>query len=287
MNLAMRTLRYKTKFSHIYLGIIITLMYVPILLVIIYSFNQSKISSIWAGFSFKWYKELFRDQELLDATINSLILATVSSVSAATIGTLAAIGMPKTKLVGKNMIEHISMLPIMIPEIILGMVFLTFYSLLKLPFGMITLAIAHTSFCIPYIYMLVKARLIGLDKSYVEAAKDLGATEWNVFFDITLPLIMPAILSGMLLSFAMSLDDVVISVFVTGVGTNTLPLKIYTQLKTGVTPKINALCTLMFGATLFVILLASQLGRKDQKTYIRRKNHEQNLESHFSISSVD
>ncbi|MGB4392588.1 MAG: ABC transporter permease, partial [Bacillota bacterium] len=230
---------------NIYMGIMIVLMYVPILLVIIYSFNESKISSVWAGFSLKWYEELFRDRSMLEATINSLILATVSSFLAAIIGTLAAVGMPKAKLITKGIIEYISTLPIMIPEIILGMVFLAFFTLLRLPFGMVTLTIAHTSFCIPYIYMLVKARLVGIPKSYAEAARDLGATEWNVFFDITLPLIMPAIVSGMLLSFAMSLDDVVISVFVTGVTTNTLPLKIYTQLKTGVTPKTNALCTLM------------------------------------------
>ena len=149
----------------------------------------------------------------------------------------------------------------MIPEIILGMVFMAFFSLLGLPFGMTTLILAHTAFCIPYVYMLVKARLVGMDKSLVEAALDLGASPLRVFFDITLPLLLPAIVSGMLLAFAMSIDDVIISVFVTGVNTNTLPLKIYTQLKTGVTPKINALCTLMFAATLLLCGLAAFLGR--------------------------
>jgi len=135
---------------------------------------------------------------------------------------------------------------------------------------MITLTVAHTSFCIPYIYMLVKARLVGIDKSYAEAAKDLGANEWNVFWDITLPLILPAIASGVLLSFAMSLDDVVISVFVTGVNTNTLPIRIYTQLKTGVTPKVNALSTLMFAATLLIIMLSTWFGRKTTLSVKRR-----------------
>ena len=255
-------MKNRTKIPNIYLGLVLFIMYIPILLVVIYSFNQSKISSVWSGFSLKWYKELFRDKDLLEALINSLVLATVSSLSASVIATLAAVGMPKARLPGKGVIEYVSTLPIMIPEIILGMVFLVFFTLLRLPFGMVTLAIAHTSFCIPYIYMLVKARLVGIDKSYAEAAKDLGANEWNVFFDITLPLILPAIISGMLLSFAMSLDDVVISVFVTGVHTNTLPLKIYTQLKTGVTPKINALCTLMFGATLLVLLMASWVSKR-------------------------
>lgn len=264
-------MKNRTKLPNIYLGFILVVMYIPILLVIVYSFNQSKISSVWNGFSLKWYMELFKDKDLLQAMVNSLVLATLSSLSAAVIGTLAAVGMPKVRWRSKTVIEYISTLPIMIPEIILGMVFLVFFSLVGLPLGMTTLAIAHTSFCIPYVYMLVKARLVGIDKSYAEAAKDLGASEWNVFFDITLPLILPAITSGVLLAFAMSLDDVVISIFVTGVNTNTLPIKIYTQLKTGVTPKINALCTLMFGATLLMIFLSAWFGKKTAQRTQRRK----------------
>ena len=263
-------MKKKSRFPGIYLGVILVIMYIPILLVIIYSFNESRISSVWDGFSFRWYRDLFRDKDLLDALANSLVLATISSVSAAVIGTLAAVGMPRVKLKGKGAIEYISTLPIMIPEIILGMVFLVYFSLIRLPFGMTTLAVAHTSFCIPYVYMLVKARLVGIDKSFAEAAKDLGASEWNVFFDITMPLILPAIASGVLLSFAMSLDDVVISIFVTGVNTNTLPIKIYTQLKTGVTPKINALCTLMFAATLLVISLSTWFGKRNTLSMKRR-----------------
>ena len=140
-----------------------------------------------------------------------------------------------------------------------------FFSLLGLPFGMTTLVIAHTAFSIPYVFMLVKARLVGMDQSLLEAAQDLGAAPARVFFDITLPLVAPAIASGMLLAFAMSMDDVIISVFVTGVGTNTLPVKIYSQLKTGVTPEINALCTLLFVATLLLCGLAALLGRAPKK----------------------
>ena len=256
-------MKNRTKLPNVYLGVILALVYLPILLVMIYSFNESKVSSVWGGLSLKWYGELFRDRALLEAMVNSLILALLSSLSAAVIGTLAAVGMPRVTLRGKALMEYISTLPIMIPEIILGMVFLAFFSLLGLPFGMTTLVIAHTSFCIPYVYMLVKARLVGLDKSLREAARDLGAGEARVFLDITLPLILPSIISGMLLSFAMSLDDVVISIFVTGVNTNTLPIKIYTQLKTGVSPKINALCTLMFGVTLLIGGLSAFLGRRE------------------------
>jgi spermidine/putrescine transport system permease protein len=268
-------MRKKSKIPGLYLGFMLAIMYIPILLVIIYSFNESRISSVWGGWSLRWYRDLFRDRDIMEATTNSLILASVSSLSAAVIGTLAAVGMPKVNLRSKGIIEYLSTLPIMIPEIILGMVFLVYFSLIRLPFGMVTLAVAHTSFCIPYVYMLVKARLVGIDKSYAEAAKDLWATEWNVFWDITLPLILPAITSGVLLAFAMSLDDVVISVFVTGVNVNTLPLKIYTQLKTGVTPKINALCTLMFICTVLIVLLAAWFARKNVRRIERRINSEE------------
>jgi spermidine/putrescine transport system permease protein len=126
---------------------------------------------------------------------------------------------------------------------------------------MVTLVIAHTCFCIPYVYMVVKARLAGLDKSYVEAAKDLGAGDWRAFFDITLPLILPAVVSGMLIAFAMSFDDVIVSVFVTGPNTNTLPIRIFSQIKTGVTPKTNALCTLLFVATIVLCLISAAVGK--------------------------
>ena len=255
-------MKNRTKLPNIYLAVIFVLMYLPILLVIIYSFNQSKISSVWDGFSLKWYRELFADKSMFTALINSIILAFSSSVLAAIIGTLGAIGMSKTNFKANGIIGYISTLPIMIPEIILGMVFLVFFSLIGIPFGMTSLILAHTTFCVPYVFMLVKARLVGLDKSYVEAARDLGANEIRAFKDITIPLISPAILSGMLLSFAMSFDDVIISIFVTGASTNTLPIKIYTQLKTGVSPKINALCTLMFIATVLIVVLSNIISKK-------------------------
>ena len=170
--------------------------------------------------------------------------------------------MAKIKSKTKAPMEYLSTLPIMIPEIILGMVFLTFFHLLNLPNGMVTLVIAHTAFCIPYIYMMVKARLVGMEKSLEEAAKDLGATPIRTFFDITLPLILPAVASGCLLAFAMSWDDVIISIFVTGPKVTTLPIKIYTQMKTGVTPEINALCTFMLGVTVLVLILAGLIRKK-------------------------
>ena len=258
-------MKKRSFFPSFYLILVTVIMYLPILFVMIYSVNLSKLSSVWTGFSLKWYRDLFRDRNVGTALVNSLILGGVSSLAAAVIGTLGAIGTARTPFRGKGAMEYIATLPMMTPEIILGMIFLAFFSLLGLPFGMGTLILAHTAFCIPYIFMQVKARLSGMDKSCEEAARDLGAGRARVFFDITLPLIMPGIVSGMLLSFAMSFDDVVISIFVTGVSVNTLPILIYTQLKTGVTPKVNALCTLMFLATLLIVVLSALIGRLGNK----------------------
>lgn len=259
-------LKRKSKLPAIYLTLILVLMYLPILLIVFYSFNENKLSSTWGGFSLKWYGELFRDKEIFKALINSLVLASLSSLAAGVIGTLGAVGLPKSGFRSKGAIEYVATLPIMIPEIILAMVFMAFFSLLGLPFGMTTLVIAHTTFCVPYVYMLVKARLVGMDASLCEAAQDLGAGSMRAFFDITLPLISPAIASGMFLSFAMSLDDVIISLFVTGVNVNTLPIKIYTQVKTGLTPKVNALCTLMLAVTIIVVVLSTWIGHIKKPT---------------------
>lgn len=246
------------KWPYVYVGVITVLTYIPILLTVIYSFNESKISSVWGGFSLKWYGELFRDRDIREALINSLILAALSCVLAVFIGTSGALGMYRKKSKLNNSIAYLSTLPIMIPEIILGMVFLSVFSLMGLPFGMVTLVIAHTTFCVPYVFSMVKARLVGMDRSLEEAALDLGASPVRVFFDVTLPLIMPAILSGVMLAFAMSFDDVVISIFVTGPKVNTLPVKIYTKMKTGVTPEINALATLLL-VVITLLLTGSQL----------------------------
>ncbi|MDR2136461.1 MAG: ABC transporter permease [Treponema sp.] len=243
--------------AKIYISAVLALMYVPILLVIVYSFNRSRQSSQWGGFSLYWYGELFRDRALFEALLNSLILGVLSSFCAAVIGVLAASGMARAKLPGAKGVEALAVLPIITPEVVMGMVSLAFFAFLSIPFGMLTLLLAHTSMCIPYVFLLVKARLAGIDKSLLEAARDLGAGEWRAFRDITLPLVMPAVVSGLLISFAMSFDDVIVSVFVTGVNTNTLPVRIYTSLKVGVTPKINAMCTLLFALTALLSLCSA------------------------------
>lgn len=254
-------MKIKSKIPWIYIGIITALTYVPIVLTVVYSFNASKLTSVWDGFSLKWYEQLFRDSDMAEALINSLILAFSSCLMAVLIGTTGALGMRNSKKKANDVISYLSLLPLMTPEIILGMVYMAAFSFLQLPFGMLTLVIAHTTFCVPYVFMTVRARLAGMDQSVEEAARDLGASDFRVFWDITMPAILPAILSGTLLSFAMSFDDVVISIFVTGATVNTLPIKIYTRMKTGVTPEINALATVLLILTTIVILLSTILGR--------------------------
>lgn len=256
----------KKKWPFVYVGLITAVTYIPILLTVVYSFNASRISSVWGGFSLEWYGQLLRDRDIREALLNSLILAFLSCLCSAVIGTMGAVGMHRRKSRLNDAMAMFSMLPIMIPEIILGMVFLSVFSLMGLPFGMLTLVIAHTAFGIPYIYSMVSTRLAGMDKALEEAALDLGASPFRVFWDVTFPAILPGILSGVMLAFAMSFDDVVISIFVTGPAVNTLPVKIYTKLKTGVTPEINALAAVMLGVTLLLLAGAALAGKRKPKS---------------------
>ena len=255
----------------LFIGAVLIVMYIPIILVIVYSFNQSRLTSVWGGFTLAWYAELFRDRAMFEGLRNSLVLAVLASSLAAALGTLGASGTARVRaLTGfsggiHRSMEFLSILPIMMPEIIMGIIFLAFFSLLSLPSGMLTLVIAHTAFCAPYPYLLVRARLSGIDKSYVEAARIMGAGELRAFYDVTLPLMLPAVLSGMLISFAMSFDDVIVSSFVAGVNTNTLPLIIYSRLRTGVTPAVNAMCTLLFVLTIILCLSAAWLAMRGKK----------------------
>lgn len=257
-------MRRRSKIPEIYVTLLLILMYLPIAVVVVYSFNGTKLFS-WEGFTFSWYHKLLHNRNIITAFFNSLELAALSSLSASVLGTLGAVGIAGRHFRGRGTLENLSLIPIMVPEIILGMAYLAFFSFLRLPFGMLTLVLAHTTFCVPYIFINVKARLTGLDPAIDEAARDLGASVPRAFFDITLPLIAPSILSGALLAFAMSMDDVVISFFATGAQTSTLPLQIYSMLKMGVTPEINALCTLMLGAVFLVVAAGRLISARKEK----------------------
>lgn len=265
-------MKKKHNWSIVFLTIVLLLLYLPVVVVVAYSFNSSRDTNTWSGFSFTWYSQLFNDDNMISALQTSLILGVLSCVISAVIGSLGAVGMVQSKLKTKGIIESISIIPIMIPEIIFGMAFLAFFTFLNFPFGMLTLTIAHVSFCVPYIYILVRSRLVDIDPSIAEAARDLGAGRARVFLDITLPLIMPAVVSGMLLSFAMSMDDVVFSFFTNGPDTNTLPIAIYSQLKVGVSPEVNALSTLLLGSTFIIIAVSNLFSAKYKKNQLEGEN---------------
>lgn len=242
--------RRRSPWAPLYLTLVLVLMYLPIAVVVLYSFNAnaSRYPNEFTGFSLQYYRALFRDTKgLLAALKSSLILAACSCGISMVIGTLGAVGMSRRKFRGQGALETLALLPIMIPEIILGMAFLAVFTAVGLRFGMLTLILAHVTFCTPYIFIIVQGRLAGMDPSLVEASQDLGASPARTFREITLPLILPGVLSGVMLAFAMSLDDFVISFFVTGATTTTLPLKVYSSVKTGVSLQVNALCTLTLG----------------------------------------
>ena len=247
-----------SKAAVVFLAVITVLNYLPIILTVVYSFNKSKLSSVWEGFSLDWYKMLLRDGDIKKALLNSIILAFLACVLALIIGVSAALAMRGKKLFFDDFISNFASLPIMIPEIILGMVFMAIFSYMNLPFGFVTMTIAHASFCVPYVFLILRARLMGMDLSLEEAARDLGASEFETFRDVTLPYILPGIASGLLLSFAMSFDDVVISIFTTGPSVNTLAIKIYTKMKTGITPEINALATVILVITVLIIFISEK-----------------------------
>lgn len=253
-------------FSDVWLILVLAFLYLPIAMVVLFSFNQSKNGVLWTGFTTDWYRTLFENRAIIEALTNSLSVACLSCALSAVLGTLGAVGLARARFKGKGLIHNVAILPIMLPEIAVGLAFMTFFSLLGMPFGRLTLLIAHTTFCVPYVLLNVQARLQGLDPALEEAARDLGASPAGAFFTVTLPLILPAVLSGMLLAFAMSLDDMVISFFVTGPETTTLPVYIFGKLKTSVPPSINALCTIMLGVTLLAVSIARLLRRGESET---------------------
>lgn len=249
-----------------YLFVVLFLIYLPIFVVVAFSFNESSQNVFFTGFTLDWYKKLFGNRKILEALSNSLTISLWSCGLAAVIGTVGAVGLARSHFRTKGMLESVSSLPIMIPEIIIAMAFLTFFTLVGIPMGMMTLILSHTTFCIPYVLIIVRSRLVGLDKSYEEAARDLGASAARAFVTITVPLVMPAVASGVLLAFAMSLDDVIISMMVNGPETTTLPMYIYGQLRGSVKPDVNALCTIMLGATFLIVALSQLIKAKSARS---------------------
>jgi spermidine/putrescine transport system permease protein len=231
-------------------------LYVPLVIVIVYSFNDSRLNAEWVGFTLDWYDKLFHNEEMLTAAANSLFIALVASAVATVLGTMAGMAMYRYKT---RLLPVLVLTPIAIPEILMGVSLLIFFVMINFTLGIFSVALAHIAFCIGFVAIVVRARLSGMDESLTEAARDCGASPWQTFRYITLPLIMPGVIAGALMAFTLSIDDFVITFFTAGAGTVTLPLQIYSMIKIAVTPEVNAVSTLLMLLTLALIIIASRL----------------------------
>jgi spermidine/putrescine transport system permease protein len=231
-------------------------LYVPLLIVIVYSFNDSRLNAEWVGFTFGWYDKLFHNQDMLLAAGNSLLIGLTASAVATVLGTMAGMAMYRYR---PRLLSILVLAPIAIPEILMGVSLLIFFVLLNLTLGLVSVALAHIAFCIGFVAIVVRSRLAGMDESLTEAARDCGASPLNAFRYVTLPLIMPGVVAGALMAFTLSIDDFVITFFTAGAGTVTLPLQIYSMIKIAVTPEVNAVSTLLMLLTLALIIVASKL----------------------------
>ena len=248
--------KLKAVFSRIFCFAVYLFLFLPISVVIVNSFNAttSKPYLSWKGFTFNWYVKLFENNALLTSFGNTLIIAVVSTVLATAIGTLGAVGMYRYKFRGKGIIDGLLYIPVVIPEIVLGISLLTIFSAVNVPRGMLTLILAPVCFCVPFVVFNVRARLSGYDSSIEEASMDLGANRIRTFFEVTLPVLWPGITGGALLSFTLSIDDVIISYFVNG-QTKTYPLRVMESIKSGVAPDVNALSALILIGTILLAVI--------------------------------
>ena len=240
--------------SYLFIGFALLFFYLPILLMIIFSFNDSRSLSSWQGFSLRWYEQLFRDREIVEVVINTTVVALISTIVATVVGTLTAIGISKTGKVMREVVLNVNNLPILNPEIVTAIGFMLLFSSLGLKKGFLTMLIAHIAFCIPYVILSVLPKLRSLDDNIAEAALDLGASSWQAMMKVIVPQIMPGIVSGALIAFTMSFDDFVISYFVTGNGFKNISMLVYTMSKR-INPTINASSSILVLIITIVMIL--------------------------------
>jgi spermidine/putrescine transport system permease protein len=234
-------------------------LYLPIVILIAFSFERSRLAVRWTGFTLDWYAVLFKDASLAHALLNSLLVAFVAVTVSGFMGTLSAVGLSRYRFNGAGVYRGVVLLPIIIPEIATAVSALMLFVAIGLPLSLATVIVSHIVFCVAYVTLTVMGRLEGLDPSLEEAAQDLGASPVMAFIKVTLPLILPGITAGCLLAFVLSLDDFVITQFTAGVGSTTLPLRIFSLVKFGVSPEINALSTLMIIVTVGISLIAEKI----------------------------
>lgn len=248
-------------------------LYLPIVLLVIFSFNESRLVTVWSGFSTKWYVALFSNQGLIDAAWVTARVAFISASIATVLGTLAALALTRyTRFRGRVLFTGMVFAPLVMPEVITGLSLLLLFVAIGFDRGFMTVTLAHITFSMCFVAVVVQSRLLSFDRSLEEAAMDLGAPPVRTFFQITLPMIIPAIVSGWMLAFTLSLDDLVIASFTSGPGATTLPMKIYSQVRLGVTPEINAACTLLIGVVTAGVIAASLVNKRRE---VQRRRDEQ------------
>lgn len=258
----------KTRFlSGFYLILVYTFLFIPIVAVIIGSINTNSYNTSFDGFTLDWYTKMLENGSLMDGLKNTILLAVISTLLSIVIGTLVAFGMYRYKFRGKGLLDAMLYIPIVIPEIVLGISLMVLFSMLNMNSGMLTLVIAHTTFCIPYVVFNVRASIAGFDPSLEEASMDLGRNRIGTFFHITMPLILPGITSGAFMAFTLSIDDVIISYFTSGPSSQTLPIIVYNMTRKKLTPDVYALSTII----IVVVLLASIVSQMNFKKIFVKK----------------
>jgi spermidine/putrescine transport system permease protein len=249
----------KGRVLALHTALVYLFLYAPIAILILFSFNSARQTAVWEGLTLDWYRSLLTNDVLLGAVRNSLVVAVATTVIASVLGTLAALALARHTFAGAGFTRYLLYLPVIIPEIVVGAALVTFFGVAGMHLSLVTVVIAHVTFSVSYVAIVVRARLQGLDPSLEEAARDLGAPPLAAFFRVTLPLILPGVVAGALLVFTVSIDDYVITSFVAGVGATTLPLQIYSMLKVGVTPEVNAVSTLLLVGTGVLVAVAQRL----------------------------
>lgn len=251
--------------KRVYATLIYVFLYAPILILIIFSFNESKSRGSFTGFTLKWYKELFRDRQIMQAMYYTLLVAFITSVVSTILGTFAAIGIHNMKKTPKKLSLNLTYLPVLNPDIVTAISLMVLFIAVNLKLGLVTMIIAHVTFCLPYVVLSVLPKLKQLNLNIYEAALDLGATPSYALRKVIIPEIMPGIVSGALLAFTLSVDDFVISFFTTGNGVSNLSITIYSMARRGIKPEINALSTILFTVVLILLLLINKISNKETK----------------------
>jgi len=246
----------------IYACLIYIFLYLPIAVVVAFSFNTSKMNIVFEGFTLEWYVKMWSNEALMDAFANTLIVAIVSTFLSTVLGTLCAVGLNRFEFKLKGLISSALYIPIVIPELVFAIAVLIFFSMVNIPMSMFTLIVSHVTFSMPFVVITVRSRMAGFDKSIEEASRDLGANELHTFFRVTLPMIAPGVMSGAMLALTLSLDDVVVSFFTAGADSQTLPLKILGMVKKGISPDVNALSTLIIIGTVILLVTTTVIQTK-------------------------